>query len=497
MSVFATRVRYLSNVPLDNSYANTIYFSDKNSQASYFSSLAVISEETEMTMIKDFNYVIASGYSYAQLQNVNYIMYQNSGISDKWYYGFVTNIEYIADGTTNVTFEIDVLQTWHFDYTLKDCFIERQHSTTDEIGDNILAENLELGDYTYLSLGIPAGFNDFKIYAAYINDNYASDPQVYGNIYSGLVITEGDSNAGVFEDWLGNHLATYPDSVINIFMFSEPNESTYSVDKQITNIDGYVPKNKKLFTYPYNMLYVTDNEGTSATFRFEFFNSQDCQFQYTSILSPNPCVVMVPLNYNGLIQNVNEKMVIDNYPQCAWYSDTYQAYLAQNSTKITNNLVMGTIATAIGAATAQPTIAAGGLASIMSIMAQQADASVMPPQAKGQQNVNALFGIERKGTQFIRACIHADQAQSIDDFWTMYGYPMRKIGTPNRTARPNWTYIKTIGCNLTGGIPYNHIARIKQIYDNGITWWMNGANVGNYSLNNAPASSNSLTDGGE
>lgn len=488
MSNFSTRVRYLSSVPLDNTYRNSINFISESAQQSYFAGLVVLSEETEMQMIKDFNYTIYSSYGYAQLQNVNYIAYQNSSISSKWYYGFVTDIRYVADGMTEIDFEIDVLQTWHFTYTLGQCFIERQHSITDNIGDNILEDNLELGDYTYQVIGFPPGFNQPLIYAAYINDSYASDPQMYGNIYSGLVITPGYGNAGTFEDWLGNHLTEYPDSVVSIFMFSQPTNSTYSCSKRTSNIDGYTPKNNKLFTFPYNFLYVTDNEGNSANFRYEFFSSENCEFNFESVLSPNPSVIMWPSHYNGVANtNYNEKMIIDGYPQCSWYSDTYQAYLAQNATKITNNLIMGTTATAVGATTGQAGVAAGGLASIMSILAQQKDASAMPPQARGQQNGDSLLAIDAKGPQFYQAFIHRDQAEAIDSFWTMFGYPMRKIGTPNRSARPYWTYVKTIGCNATGGVPYNHMAKIKSIYDNGITWWSNGANIGNYSLNNAPA----------
>ena len=487
MSIFATKVRYMSNVPLDNTYKDSIDFSSESAQQAYFSSLIVLSEETEMTMIKDFNYTISSSYSYAQLQNVNYIAYQNSGISTKWYYGFVTDIRYIADSCTEIDFEIDVLQTWHFDYTLKECFIERQHSLTDVAGDNILEDNLEIGEYKYQVIGTVPGFNDFRIYAAYINDDYGTDPQTYGNIYSGLKLTKGYSNAGMFEDWLGNQLTAHPDSVVSIFMFSSPSSDTYICSKRLTNIDGYVPKNNKLFTYPYNFLYVTDNEGTAANFRYEFFDTENCQFNFSTVLSPSPSNIMWPSHYNGVANtNYNEKIIIDGYPQCSWYSDAYQAYLAQNSAKITNNMIMGVTSVGIGAYTGNYGQAAGGLANIMSLLTQQHDASAMPPQARGQQNGDALFAINAKGPQFYQAFIHSDQAEAIDAFWSMFGYPMRRIAVPNRHTRPYWTYVKTIGCNLVGGIPYNHIAKIKSIYDGGITWWTNGANIGNYSLNNAP-----------
>ena len=41
--------------------------------------------------------------------------------------------------------------------------------------------------------------------------------------------------------------------------------------RQLT-LDGYAPRNNKLLSYPYNFLYVTNNQGNSAIYRWEFFN---------------------------------------------------------------------------------------------------------------------------------------------------------------------------------------------------------------------------------
>ena len=56
--------------------------------------------------------------------------------------------------------------------------------------------------------------------------------------------------------------------------------------------------------------------------------------------------------------------------------------------------------------------------------------------------------------------------------------------TPSRLARPHWTYVKTLGCTIVGSIPNDDMNAICKIFDNGITWWKYGSEVGQYNLDN-------------
>lgn len=68
----------------------------------------------------------------------------------------------------------------------------------------------------------------------------------------------------------------------------------------------------------------------------------------------------------------------------------------------------------------------------------------------------------------------------------MYGYKTNKIKKPERNSRPHWTYTRTIGANVSGNVPADDLTEIAAIYDAGITFWRNGDEVGDYSLNNRP-----------
>ena len=45
--------------------------------------------------------------------------------------------------------------------------------------------------------------------------------------------------------------------------------------------------------------------------------------------------------------------------------------------------------------------------------------------------------------------------------------------------------MKTIDVNIVGSVPADDMAKIKACYNNGITFWRNGNEVGNYSLDNS------------
>jgi hypothetical protein len=75
----------------------------------------------------------------------------------------------------------------------------------------------------------------------------------------------------------------------------------------------------------------------------------------------------------------------------------------------------------------------------------------------------------------------------IDKYFDMYGYNVHTVGTPNRAVRRCYTYVKTAGCNVHGNIPADDCRVIESIFDNGIRFWKNHNQIGNYNVNNSPA----------
>ena len=80
--------------------------------------------------------------------------------------------------------------------------------------------------------------------------------------------------------------------------------------------------------------------------------------------------------------------------------------------------------------------------------------------------------------------ITAQFARTLDDFFDMYGYATHRVKTPNVNHRQNWWYTKTVNANITGNVPNDEMNKIKEAYNNGLTFWKNPSNFLNYSVSN-------------
>lgn len=499
-----TTIRMLKDVPLDNTYRNTIYFAYVANQTSYFSGKTKYTF-TAQSYQRVQKGTLRIGRKADDLCDCNYLMFQNTAYGNKWFYAFVTGVEYVNNETSEVSFEIDVMQTWHFDYDVKMSFVEREMSVTDKIGDNLVPENLEIGDYIYKDLGLTSLFNLYQIVIAATFDENMVDATggMYGGVFSGLhynIFSSWQSASSFIAEATEQNKA---DGIVSIFMlpvaFTSDYQSTMPEvfdierDKHLTDIDGYVPKNNKLFTYPYNLLYVTNNEGNVANYAFEYFGTDKCNFNVSGAMCCTPECMLVPLNYKGVEKNYNEKLTIGNFPQCAYTVDTFKAWVAQNQNQLALNAINTIGTTAAGAAAMYATggmlgkgMTLNGIQQIGSLVASVSDKSTLPPHARGGGGSIINMANKIKGFQFYYAHIRAEFARIIDDYFNAYGYATHRIKVPNRVIRPHWNYVKTVNVSLTGSVPADDMAKLKQIYDNGVTFWRNGNEVGDYSLDNRP-----------
>ena len=514
-----TVIRILKDCPLDTTYEHTIFFTSESGQVSYFQGL------TKYTLTQQTYQRVQRGKMRVAIQaenlyDCNYLMFQNSSFGTKWFYAFIKSVEYVNNVTSEIEFEIDVMQTWFFDYSLGMCFVEREHSATDNIGDNLVPENLETGEYVSDDFDATGKLGGKSIVvAANFDENY---DKVGGTYYCGLfggayyhVFPNTTTGAQECADFILG-AADKSDGIISVFlmptsMVGEMLESAKTYDvvktKNLTAIGSYADvKNKKLFTYPYNFLYVTNLQGNHAVFPYEFFSGDACTFVLTGDMSCNPQVVLAPTNYKGVATNYDEKMVLSGFPQLTYNTDTFKAWLAQNASGLVVNAIAGggNLALGAGRSAAQlqyasatgsilghqmATLGAGGLAlgaavGIASTMAEVYQHSRMPLQAHTGAGATTMAAIGILDFAFMHKHITPEFARIIDDYFTKYGYATHKVKVPNRSVRPYWTYTKTIGCEITGSIPCDDARKICSIYDKGITFWKSGANVGKYNLDN-------------
>lgn len=188
-----TEVRLLSNVPLSLNNSNQRWFDNIGSQSAYFIGKTKY-RFTEFTYQRKERQYIAVPMNAEQLYNCNYVMYQNSNFTNKWFYGYVTEIQYINPNTSWVYFELDVFQTWLFEMEFKDSFVEREHTTRYAANGKPIVNTLDEG----LNYG-----SEYKI----VSDKRYSN---YGNVLFILVTAKDylhklDPNAvGVYPSDIGN-----------------------------------------------------------------------------------------------------------------------------------------------------------------------------------------------------------------------------------------------------------------------------------------------------
>ena len=118
-----TKVHLLTGVPFNNSYTNVRSFSNLTEQNNYFLS-KVVKTMDNATYQRVNNSSVKVGFKYEDVENINYMMFLNN---EKWYYAFVVSVDYVNEQTTLITYELDVYQTFMFDFEFKTSFVEREH----------------------------------------------------------------------------------------------------------------------------------------------------------------------------------------------------------------------------------------------------------------------------------------------------------------------------------------------------------------------------------
>lgn len=400
-----TRV-YLLDTPLEGDYENTLYFDSKEAQREYMLSKVVHT-------FTDFSYQRKDGFIRVpmhidKLYNCNYVMYQNTAYSNKWFYAFITDMVYISgnedgtDGRTDIYIQTDVIQTWLFDYEVLPSFVEREHTASDEIGEHTYPEGLETGEYVYNTDQRDTTLDDLCLIVAATKPFYkVSDEDtpsitgaLYNGIYSGVEYYAFDLPSPnykedtepeeievlneVIEQFHKNGIA---DSIQSIFILpkklitlnnnADGDENVYNsiktsykaIEYDITNVSKYykldqhnVVRNNKLFCYPYRYLMVSNNNGSNAIYQYEHFkhpNSEyenNATFRVYGAITPGGSIRLVPLYYKGQTEADEEGLNLGKYPICSWASDVYTNWLTQNSVNIGVSVASGLATFAAGAA---------------------------------------------------------------------------------------------------------------------------------------------------
>ena len=307
-----------------------------------------------------------------------------------------------------------------------------------------------------------------------------------------------------------------------------------------TSVDGYTPKNNKLFSYPYSFCRIDDNNGHHTELKWELWNAGDLDYPsnrqlYARVpIDADASCFVIPISYNGEPQNVEQGLVFPLTGKCSWIYSAYQNWSAQNKlANVIGGLVaVGSIALpavrglsmaakslsmasglrqvtssgirsfAMSGAAQRSAVKAGvsaaldkggktsmlgGLAGGAALASSVYSHSLVPSIAKGSSSGNSLIATEYNTFVVKKMCLQDKFAVILDDFFDKYGYEVDDLLIPNVTSRPYWNYIKMQGANHSSNsshrIPSDDLEKINDIFNAGVTFWHTN-DVGNYALDN-------------
>ena len=552
-------LQLFKGINLDNRYLHTIYFANEAAQDTWFTS--------KVTSALTFNNLTYRRYTSdsvkiqidaTKLFGVSYMRFKNDRSVDKWFYAFVLDIDYINENTAVVYYEIDVMQTWFIQGgSIRPCMVLREHVNDDTFGTNLEQEPVGSETYDCDELSYTSTDGDlFGWYCLVVNTN--EDPTDRGT----PVINNGLVNGTAFEkllrstssDYSGD-VSTYlnllitrmngswedgskPIEVVDMFTFPEAFAHINATDNthrltitHPTTLDGYTPKNKKLYGYPYSFLQLTDKDGSGCSLKWEYFagmleTSNDAEFEAYGNAIGGGQIMCYPRDYNGIVDNIDAGIKRDDFPKNPFTYDAYQAWIASGgSTKLaeaqritnirgvigvassisnfTSDLtsglnIIGDSATSSGdtlsqiagvTAGANKIIQSGLSAMSKTLDIKEAknkikyawkDAQYQPDIVVGKATPNLAVAKGYLDFYFQSVHVRVDELKRLDDFFSCFGYAVNKVKQPALTGRSYWNFVQTQNSVITGNMPSSSKEAIGRIFDGGITFWHNGDQIGNY-----------------
>ena len=310
-------------------------------------------------------------------------------------------------------------------------------------------------------------------------------------------------------------------------------DSLFGIDA----INTYEPKNNKLLTYPFKYGMYGTLSGERMEYRYELLPpsiisySDDVSYDDTenaglrfSILHcilPTPTALCVARNYYcnnlGYYYGMNQGaaqydahsyefgVAFDDFPSIPTTIDGYNEKLAETSSSFRTGLLKSVLNISLVSHTSETEVkkhtadeiakksiyyagaeaAKAGMSAGLSYLDRQTNAALNPNYALGVfSEPNLITSAGYSGFYFWDYGIDIESAKVIDAYFTRYGYKLNINTTPSRNNnghRKNFTFIKTIECNLAINQHGNAFTgftmsqedekAIEAIYNNGVRFW--------------------------
>lgn len=537
-----TVVKILQNVPLDDTYTDTRWFSSVGEQTGFFNGKAKYTF-TDLTYQRVNNGIAQPRVALTcrvpmiadNLYDCNYMMFQNTNYGSKWFYAFIKQVNYINPNNTEIVYEIDYLQSFMFELSIKASFVEREHASADEDKPfaNLTPEPLQVPNWTYdqttfsvidmASMGLQTAPTIVMalVPSSLTTALFTPDGEFYSGIYSGAYYktftTAADANAFI------TALAAIDaqDSIVDVFMSpGSPKAGSGAETKSVTttiDVTGevfttptgtYTIRNKKLLNSQFTYIHGNSHSGEEMTWLPEYVNGTTFSGEVHVAYNPEFAMMFVP-RYMGSTdvgkRGIDYGLPFNQVVHCTWNSMGYLGSAIKGAVKVAG-VIAATVATGGAAAPAALSTAVGPAtpAAIGPTMSGAMQTGARAVQAgtqlgdlseifdtKGQSSRGSpptdilTFALGLHGFDFRRMCPDKETLERFDTFFDMFGYQVNKVKVPNLDTRVAWNYVKLNRPCIYGSVPVEGMAVIRAAFSRGIRLWHVDA-VGDYSIQNPP-----------
>lgn len=539
-----SQVRLMA-VPFEIDYNHVIDFRSSagsghpSAQTNYFLSLPSL-------QVYDFMYIrqnssVKVPFPKDQIMNYNYCMYKNNEFSDKWFYAFITDVQYINPNTSEIFLSTDVFQTYYFDLSFKTSFIEREHqnrwTTSGQPIFNLVPENLDIGNNYMIKSIISCEPSDYS------NINYlvcSNHPLVDGDtaginldsgfapvtfLYTYLLESAGripfiteysktDSKISPYiisvtpifcDDYIVNRgdVNLYGLSSISVISAANPQKikdvsfspDSFSFSQPPIGTGSGWAHESKLLTFPYSCIELALPDGNSTIYNYEFIENTTALMGVSSFSPFQKSVFWFNGSYLGANNRNNPQVFSEsnsNY-DVGLTSSSWANYMASNKSSFTlgvfnqglNPIVNGFTSFASGNTGGAVMSSLSALSGIANSIAKIQDLKSSPGSTKSGAS-DFFIDVVAQGLfpKIYLKQIHPQFLEICGDYFMKFGYKCNRIKIPNTLSRHRFNYIKTINCEFTGDIPQDDLSAIKSIFDNGVTLWHDPSYFLDYSIDN-------------
>lgn len=378
-----TDIIVMAGLPFPVDYDYTIHFNSLSKQYRFILGSAVYSDGnryfTRYKLTRQMYQRQERGWmkiqiKYQTARTLNYLAFRN-GEGLNWVFAFITNSEYVNENTTLIQYQIDIMQTYMFSYTLNPCIVEREHVADDSLFKHYLPEDMEVDDYEINGIDLSFGHLGDAEQGVLVGATFSKEHDRYmggwhNGVYQGaslqffktgkdivdflLYATDpatGDKSEGIigmymiptfFGDQIGGNDTNYFYTPVVSEALNAENLATSWVNK-------HHYRNNKLCCYPYCYLSILQNNGDEQIFDIRLFQpsgneitTEDIRDDYTPITRRNvkfftrfcaglpPMAELYPEYYDGNKYNRRKRLVVGDFPVVSWNIDSYKAWLANN-----------------------------------------------------------------------------------------------------------------------------------------------------------------------